>query len=317
MNSIKNIGIIIVALWGLYACQETKSTKEVSTENVSYKPKVSLSFDDPHHYETPLYTGKERDSLILATLRKEKLQAALFVCGKRVDHPDGKQMIRDWATEHWVANHTYSHYYYHSSKIDYATYAKDVLRGDSLLAAIVPTFEKYFRYPYLKEGNTAVKRDSLYALLDHLDYKLGHVSIDASDWYVDRRLKKQLEQDSMIDLAPYRDFYIQHILERATYYDSLARVGHQAPIKHVLLLHHNLVNALFLGDLIDAFKASGWEMISVEEAYQDPFYQNRSTILPAGESLIWSKAKERGDTTLRYPAEDGRYEEAKMDKLGL
>jgi hypothetical protein len=41
--------------------------------------------------------------------------------------------------------------------------------------------------------------------------------------------------------------------------------------------------------------------------------------LPAGESLIWSLAKESGkfDSVLRYPGEDGDYEKDKMDKHGL
>jgi hypothetical protein len=39
--------------------------------------------------------------------------------------------------------------------------------------------------------------------------------------------------------------------------------------------------------------------------------------LPFGESIIWALAKEQGHKSLRYPAEDGRYEEDRMDQLGL
>jgi hypothetical protein len=42
-------------------------------------------------------------------------------------------------------------------------------------------------------------------------------------------------------------------------------------------------------------------------------------VLPAGESIVWSLAKEKGviAKSLRYPAEDGEYENARMNKLGL
>jgi hypothetical protein len=42
-------------------------------------------------------------------------------------------------------------------------------------------------------------------------------------------------------------------------------------------------------------------------------------IVPAGESLIWALAKESGrfQDRLRYPGEDGVYEEPKMNTLGL
>ena len=42
-------------------------------------------------------------------------------------------------------------------------------------------------------------------------------------------------------------------------------------------------------------------------------------MIPAGESIVWSLAKEKGTIakSLRYPAEDGEYENAQVDKLGL
>jgi hypothetical protein len=40
-----------------------------------------------------------------------------------------------------------------------------------------------------------------------------------------------------------------------------------------------------------------------------------SKTLPADESILWSLAKERGVSGLRYPAEDGRYEQAILDGI--
>jgi hypothetical protein len=37
--------------------------------------------------------------------------------------------------------------------------------------------------------------------------------------------------------------------------------------------------------------------------------------LPAGESILWALAKERGVNGLRYPAEDGPYEQAILDRV--
>ena len=41
--------------------------------------------------------------------------------------------------------------------------------------------------------------------------------------------------------------------------------------------------------------------------------------MTAGESIAWSLAKEKGTIakSLRYPAEDGENETARMNKLGL
>lgn len=90
-------------------------------------------------------------------------------------------------------------------------------------------------------------------------------------------------------------------------------------IKHNLLLHHNYIAALFMGDLIQHFKDNGWEVIDASEAYTDEIYNSQPKNIPAGESLIWALSKQSGkyENILRYQAEDSRYEKEKMDKLGL
>lgn len=90
-------------------------------------------------------------------------------------------------------------------------------------------------------------------------------------------------------------------------------------ISHTLLLHHNLSSALFLDDLIQKFKEEGWEIMNADIAFQDKIFQRNPQVNPAGESLIWSLAKESGnyEGKLRYPAEDSRYEIPKMKKFGL
>ena len=67
------------------------------------------------------------------------------------------------------------------------------------------------------------------------------------------------------------------------------------------------------------YQQKGWKLISAKQAFQDPIFKLKPHILPAGESIIWAAGKESGkfEQILRYPAEDGKYEKDKMDKLGL
>ena len=107
-------------------------------------------------------------------------------------------------------------------------------------------FQKLFRFPYLKEGETAAKRDAIRAFLKQHGYRIGHVTIDASDWAVDDRLSARLSKDSAADLRPYRDFYLGHMWERSLYYDDLAQKVLGRPVKHTILMHYNLLNAYSL-----------------------------------------------------------------------
>jgi hypothetical protein len=84
-------------------------------------------------------------------------------------------------------------------------------------------------------------------------------------------------------------------------------------------VHYNLLNALFLGDLLDMFTGKGWRLIDATEAFRDPVFKAEPKNVPAGESIIWALAKQSGkfESLLRYPGEDSTYENPKMDKLGL
>lgn len=282
-------------------------------------PQVAITIDDFGWADAPKLTADERNRAMIAALREQSIKAAVFVAGKRVDNEKGRRLLRAWDDAgHAIANHSYSHLYYHSPKVSFENYAQDILRGEAIVKDS-KNFSKMFRFPYLKEGDSADKRDRLRDFLKQHGYRIGHVTIDASDWYVDNRLVKRLKADPNADLKPYRDFYLSHMWERATYYENLGQEVLGRSVKHTLLMHYNLLNALFLGDLLRMFKTRGWKLIDAEEAFQDPVYLSAPKIVPAGESLIWALAKESGkfDKVLRYPGEDGEYEKEKMDKLGL
>ena len=176
-----------------------------------------------------------------------------------------------------------------------------------------------FRFPYLKEGNTPEKVNQFRQLLKDHNYLNGHVTIDASDWYIESRMKKFLRKDSTGGIEGYKKYYLDHIFDRANYYEKMSFEMTGRHIPHTLLLHHNLVSALFLDDLIALFEKKGWEIIDAEKAYQDEIFKQLNPSFPPGESLIWSMANqlETHCSNLRYPAEDGRYEKPKMDLLGL
>jgi hypothetical protein len=280
-------------------------------------PQISITMDDFNVFDAPVLSGAARNQAILDALHQFKLRAAMFVAGKYVDNEKNMPLLRAWNLQkHLIGNHTYSHKYYPNIKFE--EYTEDILRNEALLKEL-PGFRRFFRFPFLKEGKTVEQRDRMRAFLKERGYRNGHVTIDASDWYVDDRLRKKLKDNPQADVKPYRDFYLNHLWERATYYEELSRKVLGRSVKHTLLVHHNVLNGLFLGDALQMFKSKGWKLIDAEEAFTDPVFSSEPRIAPAGESLIWALAKETGkfDNILRYPGEDGDYEKPKMEALGL
>jgi peptidoglycan/xylan/chitin deacetylase (PgdA/CDA1 family) len=276
---------------------------------------IALTFDDgPNMADTIGLTAADRNTAILGQLADAHLKSILFVT--RVD-ADSKRndLIRQWGIQgHQIGNHTATHP--DLNQISLADYEQELLTCDKALGDM-PGFTRRFRFPYLKEGNTIEKRDGFRAFLDANSYKTGPVSVDGSDWYYSERLSQRLKMDPHTETRPYRDAYLKHLYDRAQYYDGLSRTVLGRSVAHVLLLHYNLINALFLRDVIQMFKDKGWTLIDSEVAFKDPVYAMRPNVLPAGESVLWALAKQKGVQGLRYPGEDDTYEKPILDRLHL
>lgn len=304
----KSLGLSIAALgFGVHVIARTQA------------PQFSITMDDFYWQNPVKLTATERNHAILDTLRANSHKAALFVIGRNIESAEGKQLLASWdKAGHLIGNHTYSHRNFNAPEANVEEYQQDILRAEALLKEF-PRFKKYFRFPMLKEGDTAAKRDAMRSFFAKHGYRNGHVTIDNSDWAIDQRLTARLKKDASADIKPYRDFYLEHMWTRSEYYDSLARRVLGRPVKHTVLVHFNLLNGLFLGDLLAMYKAKGWQLVDAEDAFTDPVFASTPKIVPAGESIVWSLAKEKGTIakSLRYPAEDSAYENARMNKLGL
>lgn len=280
----------------------------------------SITMDDFYWRNPVKLTAQERNASILDTLDKQKIKGAAFVIGRNIEDQEGKDLISAWdKAGHLIANHTYSHREFSAPDTDVKAYQADVLRAEALLKDF-PHFRKYLRFPMLKEGETAEKRDAMRTFMSDNGYRNGHVTVDNSDWAIDQRLTARLKKDPNANLKPYRDFYLEHMWARAEYYDTLARKVTRRAVKHTILTHFNLLNALFLNDVIQMLKGKGWMPMDAETAFnEDSVFRAQPKVVPAGESIIWSIAKEKGTIakSLRYPAEDAQYENKRMNKLGL
>jgi peptidoglycan-N-acetylglucosamine deacetylase len=281
------------------------------------KPRIAITMDDLRWDLIPAALRNDAGERLLATFQRQKVRVALFVIGERGDTPEGRAILREWSGRgHMIGNHTWSHRWY--DKMPEEQFGADMLRCDAFVRQF-PTFRSYFRFPMLKEGGTRERRDWMRAFLKAHGYRNGAVTIDASDWYYDDRLRKCLEERPKFDVNLFREPYLAHLWDRATYYDRLAREVLGRNIPHTILVHYNLLNSYFLGDAMDMFRMRGWQLVDAERAFQDDVFTRQPDTAPAGESLVWALAKETGryDATLRYPGEDDVYEKPILDRLGL
>ena len=264
--------------------------------SAAHAQSVAFTFDDgPRTSATALMSPQQRNQAMLDALARHRVKAALFVTADNgAARPDGYALAKAWgAAGHAVGNHTMSHPDLNSAKVSLADYQKEVLDCDKIISTL-PGYQKWLRFTFLREGNTPDKRDGMRKFLKEHGYRNAHVSIDTSDWRLDQRLAEVLARDSKADLAPLKAAYLAHLRQRALAYRALAMQVQGRDIAQVILLHHNLLNALWLDDALAMFREMGWTFTTPAEAFRDPVYQLMPDRPVAGQSLLVSMARSLG-----------------------
>lgn len=283
---------------------------------ISHAQQLALSFDDGVNPDL----NKQAVNInqrILAQLEQHQLKSMIYPSVIKIGDYAGLQLVAAWGEQgHQIGNHSELYLNLNKDSVTSQQYIDGIQRAEHVFQPLKGWTARY-RYPFLKEGNTLEKRERVADYLQQHGYQSGAVSIDASDWFYNLKYLSYQKQGKTAQLNQLKQAYIQHLLGRATYYDQLATETLGYSPKHVLLLHMNAINAAFLTDVIQAFRVQGWQWIDTADAYTDPMYQQRPNISPAGESIIWSLAKQRGQAQLRYPAEDAPYEQDNLKRFGL
>lgn len=291
----------------------------VFSTSIIAQPQVSFTFDDGSTSDKFDYKLEDWNQMILDKLGEAKVKATLFSCGKTLQGKKGMYVFKSWNDAgHQIANHTYSHPNYSSEDVTIDQFKTEILKQDSIIAPYTH-YTKLFRFPYLREGNTPEKVSELRTFLKEKGYRNGYVTIDDSDWYIDKKLQDQMKlaDEADIDFTAYRSFYVNHIFEVAQRAETLAYELTGRNIKHTLLLHHNLVSALFLDAIMGKFQQEGWVLVSSQDAFNDPIYYEVPDF--AGNGLLDAIAHDRQMSLFikELDKKFNSYPTTLMDEVGL
>ncbi|MCH2186604.1 polysaccharide deacetylase family protein [Myxococcota bacterium] len=230
---------------------------------------IVLSFDDAPLPDSWLLSGNERTDRLIEVLRDKSAPPVVFYANPRDGDGDNlSRLVRYGEAGHFIANHTNDHP--DLGAVTAEEFTQSISRAEKLLAP-TPNFRKWFRYPYLNEGQDAEQKELLVKKhLKEAGYRSGYVTVETFDWYIDRRISEEIEKGHAIDQAQWKRFHVTMIVESVEFYDNFARelLG-RSPV-HVILLHENDINALALPDLIDELRRAGHTLVSAEGAFADP-----------------------------------------------
>lgn len=240
------------------------------------KIKMAITIDDlPEHGQMP--PGMTRTKIVedfIAVLKKHKVpDATAFINGGRITtKEDSENSMKTWvAAGYSIGNHTFSHPSLNKNTADF--FIKEIDDNEATLKGLNSKTEwKYFRYPYLQEGDTLEKRNAVRKHLQKKGYKIAQVTVDFEDWSWNNPYARCMTKKDNKKIAWLKKTYLESadaILDRA---DKLTQVVFKKSISHILLLHFGAFDASVFDQLLTNFEKKGVEFIPLSEAVKDDIY---------------------------------------------
>jgi peptidoglycan/xylan/chitin deacetylase (PgdA/CDA1 family) len=132
----------------------------------------------------------------------------------------------------------------------------------------------WFRYPYLREGDTAAKYKAVREMLARHGYRTSQVTLDFSDYAYNAPYVRCLAKNDAEALAWLKQSYLDRATASLTRGQSSARSLFGRDINHVMLLHIGAFETVMLPRLLELLDANGFVLTTLEEAQADEAYKS-------------------------------------------
>lgn len=237
---------------------------------------MAITIDDLPN-SGPLPDGVSRldvAKMMLDTLRRHQIiEAYGFINAEHVEHePETLGVLKEWVARGYpLGNHTFSHKAL--SKVSAAEFLEGIAKNEPLLNQLSSGRDyKWFRYPFLIEGDTPHKREAVRDYLSKAGYKIAQVTIDFQDYMWNDAYVRCVEKGDRERIDWLKQSYLASALGRLDRGKSLANVLFHRPMKHILVLHIGVFDAMMLDALLTEFEKRDVQFIRLADAGKDEAY---------------------------------------------
>ena len=240
------------------------------------KLKVALTFDDlPLNGTLPLgvkASDLARDTL--KVLKKHRIPPSYgFIVARQLERdPDGATALQVWADSgNPLGNHTYNHLDFTKNSAE--DFQREILRNEPVLELLMPKSDwRWFRYPYLHEGDTLEKRRAVRSFLSSNGYRIAQTTLDFEDYLWNSAYARCSNTRDEASIQWLKESYRTAARDFTRFQIQNARAIFGRDIHHVMLLHQGAFSAHILPDLFRILGEEGFEIVTLEEAQKDPAY---------------------------------------------
>jgi len=243
---------------------------------VGVAQKVAITFDDlpSNGMLPPGVTRVETARDVLAILKKRHVPPVYgFLNAKKLEgNPDGAEALKLWAAAEPVGNHTYGHMDLEQNSAE--VFEREIELNEPSLELLDGGGKwHWFRYPYLREGDTVEKRRAVRAYLKAHGYRIAQVSLDWEDYLWNTAYARCVAKHDEKSIAWLRSSYLNTASEFLDLGREQAQVIYGHEINYVLLMHLGAFSSTILPDALDLLKKKGFKLVTLEEAESDAVYE--------------------------------------------
>ena len=258
VNVTCRVGFLLLALCGGCAAQ-----------------KVAITFDDlPLNGSLPPgVTRAETTKNVLAILKKRHAPPVYgFVNAKKLEgSADGAEALKLWAAAEPMGNHTYSHMDLEQNTVE--AFEREIEEDEPALELLEEKDNwHWFRYPYLREGDTVEKRRGVRAYLKARGYRIAQVTLDWEDYLWNFAYARCAAKNDTKSIEWLRSSYLNTASEFLDLGREQAKLIYGHDINYVLLMHLGAFSSTILPEALDLLKKKGFKLVTLEEAESDAAY---------------------------------------------
>ncbi len=253
-------------------------TKEAPSEKqaLNAHPVVAITFDDlPAVGTLPPDEGYvDVTKALVSELKANGLEGTYgFVNGdKLASRPGAPEALRIWLDGGMnIGNHSWSHMRLTTNTAE--AFEQDIAQNEPTLRQYGEVHDwRWFRYPYLEEGETVEKRRAVRAYLSEHGYRIAQVTLQFADYeWNDAYCRCRAKKDEAA-IAKLKQSYLDAAAEDITLGREEEQLVFGREIPDVMLLHETPFTALMLPDLLDLLRKQGFSFESLSQVESDTAY---------------------------------------------
>lgn len=231
---------------------------------------------------------------LLAALRAHRVRAVGFVTWNNVRDEADVELLRQWLRAgHELGNHSTRHLSLSATSAD--EYVADIEQARARLQSLLDPLGqrvRFFRFPFLREGDTRAKLEAVRAYLERSGQRNLSVTIDDQDWSFEEPWTQAARASDRAAQERVADEYHAALRLSVRHHEARgdALFGRVTP--QVLLLHANAVGARQWPRLFAWLEATGHRFASADEVLADPVFARLPPIVATHGYSLWDRLRQ-------------------------